>query len=107
MQVIHSIDELSSLPGPVALAIGVFDGVHLGHQEVIRDAQDFAATHHGTAVVLTFDPHPLRVLKPEAAPRLLCSTRHKLTILKRNGVDHTLVLPFTNETAGMDAPSFV
>jgi riboflavin kinase/FMN adenylyltransferase len=107
MQVLHSIGELSSLPGPIALAIGVFDGVHLGHQEVIRDAQDFAATHHGTAVVLTFDPHPLRVLKPEAAPRLLCSTRHKLTILKRSGVNHALVLPFTQATAGMDARSFV
>jgi riboflavin kinase/FMN adenylyltransferase len=107
MQVLNSIDELTSLPGPIALAIGVFDGVHLGHQEVIRDAQDFAATHHGTAVVLTFDPHPLRVLKPEVAPRLLCSTRHKLTILKRCDVDHTLVLPFTSETAGMDATSFV
>jgi riboflavin kinase / FMN adenylyltransferase len=107
MQVLNSVDELSSLPGPIALAIGVFDGVHLGHQEVIRDAQDFAATHHGTAVVLTFDPHPLRVLKPEAAPRLLCSTRHKLSILKRNGVEHALVLPFTQHTAQMDARSFV
>jgi riboflavin kinase/FMN adenylyltransferase len=107
MQVFNGIEQLSSLHGPIALAIGVFDGVHLGHQEVIRDAQDFATTHHGTAVVLTFDPHPLRVLKPEAAPRLLCSTRHKLTILKRCGVDYTLVLPFTNETAQMDASSFV
>jgi riboflavin kinase/FMN adenylyltransferase len=107
MHVFSTIAELSSLPGPLALAIGVFDGVHLGHQEVIRDAQDFAVTHHGTAVVLTFDPHPLRVLKPEAAPRLLCSTRHKLTILKRSGVDHALVLPFTETTAQMDARSFV
>lgn len=107
MQVLRTIEELSTLPGPVALAIGVFDGVHLGHQEVIRDAQDFVATHGGTAVVLTFDPHPLRVLKPEAAPRLLCSTRHKLNLLKRYGVDHTLVLPFTAKTAEQDGRSFV
>jgi riboflavin kinase/FMN adenylyltransferase len=107
MHVFHSIEDLSTLKGPLALAIGVFDGMHLGHQEVIRDAQDFAATHQGTAVVLTFDPHPLRILKPEVAPRLLCSTRHKMTILKRMGVDHALVLPFTKETAQMDARSFV
>jgi riboflavin kinase/FMN adenylyltransferase len=107
MHVFSTIEELSSLHSPIALAIGVFDGVHLGHQEVIRDAQDFAATHHGTAVVLTFDPHPLRILKPDAAPRLLCSTRHKLEILKRSGVDHILVLPFTQATAQMDATQFV
>lgn len=107
MHILCTIEELASLPGPIALAIGVFDGVHLGHREVIRDAQDFAATHEGTAVVLTFDPHPMRILKPESAPRLLCSTRHKLTILKRMGVDHTLVLPFTEETARLDAPSFI
>lgn len=107
MHLLRSIEELSALPGPVALAIGVFDGVHLGHQEVIRDAQDFVTTHGGTAVVLTFDPHPLRVLKPESAPRLLCSTRHKMSILKRYGVDHSLVLPFTEETARQDGNSFV
>jgi riboflavin kinase/FMN adenylyltransferase len=107
MHVLSSIEDLSSLPGPIALAIGVFDGVHLGHQEVIRDARDFVATHGGTAVVLTFDPHPLRVLKPEAAPRLLCSTRHKLDILKRCGVGHALVLPFTQQTAQQDAKAFV
>ena len=107
MKVLHAISGLRDLPGPVALAIGVFDGVHLGHQEVIRDAQDFAAAHHGTAVVLTFDPHPLRVLRPEAAPRLLCSTRHKLLILEGLGVGHALVLPFTSETAATEADSFV
>jgi riboflavin kinase/FMN adenylyltransferase len=107
MHVFSTIEELSTLPGPLALAIGVFDGVHLGHQEVIRDAQDFATTHKGTPVVLTFDPHPLRILKPEAAPRLLCSTRHKLEILKRSGVDHVLVMPFSQETAHMDATAFV
>lgn len=107
MRVLSSIADLSSLPGPVALAIGVFDGVHLGHQEVIRSAQDFAANHHGTAVVLTFDPHPLRVLRPESAPRLLCSTRHKVRILDSLGIHQVLVLPFTTETAHTDARSFV
>lgn len=107
MIVLRNITDLSALPGPIALAIGVFDGVHLGHQEVIRAALHFSDKHGGTAVVMTFDPHPLRVLRPEVAPRLLCSTRHKLQILEQLGVSHTLVAPFTNETAQTSARDFV
>ncbi|MFZ4766241.1 MAG: bifunctional riboflavin kinase/FMN adenylyltransferase, partial [Roseimicrobium sp.] len=107
MHVFSSLADLSALPGPIALAIGVFDGVHLGHQEVIGVARDFAASHHGTAVVMTFDPHPMRVLRPEQAPRMLCSTRHQLRILADLGVTHTLVLPFNDEFAQTDAPRFV
>jgi len=107
MTVLRNIGELSVLPGPLALAIGVFDGVHLGHREVIRGAMDYSEKHGGTAVVLTFDPHPLRVLRPEAAPRLLCSTRHKLRILEQLGVTHALVAPFNEETARTSAREFV
>jgi riboflavin kinase/FMN adenylyltransferase len=107
MKTLTSIAELSQVPGPVALAIGVFDGVHLGHQEVIRGAMDYSEKHGGTAVVMTFDPHPLRVLRPEAAPRLLCSTRHKLRILEQLGVTHTLVAPFDQETAQTPSRKFV
>src|SRR5436190_18928089 len=107
MNVFHQIGELHRLPGPVALAIGVFDGVHLGHREVIRGALDYSEKHGGTAVVLTFDPHPLQVLRPEAAPRLLCSTRHKLRLLSSFGVPHALVLPFDRERARTSAQDFV
>ena len=107
MTVLHDITELASLKGPVALAIGVFDGVHLGHQEVIRSAVDFAEKHGGTAAVMTFDPHPMRVLRPARAPRLLCSTRHKLHILEELGLTHTLVSTFSNEMAQMSAQTFV
>ncbi len=103
----YNIGELSLLPGPVALAIGVFDGVHLGHQKVIHAAQDFAAKQGGTAVVMTFDPHPLRVLRPEVAPRLLCSTRHKLRILEQCGVGCVYVAPFDEATAKTSAADFV
>ena len=107
MNILSTFDELSSLPGPVALAIGMFDGVHLGHREVIRGALDFAERHGGTAVVLTFDPHPLQVLRPEAAPRLLCSMRHKVRLLASLGVEHTLLFPFDRATAKMSARDFV
>jgi len=107
MTVLHDIAELATLRGPVALAIGVFDGVHLGHQEVICSAKDFAEKHGGTAAVMTFDPHPMRVLRPESAPRLLCSTRHKLHILEEMGLTHSLVSAFSAEMAAMNAQQFI
>ena len=58
MQILRSIPELSQLPGPLFLAIGVFDGVHLGHQAVISTSAEHARAVNGTPVVVTFDPHP-------------------------------------------------
>ena len=107
MTSLHRIPQLSTLPGPVALAIGVFDGVHLGHQEVIRGALDFSEKHGGSAVVMTFDPHPIKVLRPQAAPRLLCSTRHKLRILDQLGVAHTLVVPLMRNGEDLSEAMFV
>jgi riboflavin kinase/FMN adenylyltransferase len=107
MKVLKSIGDLGSVPGPVALAIGVFDGVHRGHQEVIRSAQEFAAQHSGTAVVLTFDPHPLNVLRPGKGPRLLCSSRHKLMILQDLGITHAVVQTFDENFAATQALDFI
>src|SRR3954452_21593620 len=77
MKVLRSISELATLPGPLFLAIGVFDGVHLGHQAVISTSANHAKESGGTAVVVTFDPHPVKVLCPENAPHLLTATQHK------------------------------
>jgi riboflavin kinase/FMN adenylyltransferase len=107
MKVLHGIPELSSLRGPVALAIGVFDGVHLGHQEVISEAIDYASHHNGTCVVMTFDPHPMAVLRPDRAPKRLCSTLHTTRILERLGAENLLLVPFTKETAQTSAAEFV
>lgn len=107
MQVLRSIDALSALPGPLALAVGVFDGLHLGHQEVIRAAQEHSTQHHGTAVVATFDPHPAQVLRPGAAPRLLCGPRHQQRALSQIGISHLLACPFTHETALTPARDFI
>ncbi|TLD68568.1 bifunctional riboflavin kinase/FAD synthetase [Phragmitibacter flavus] len=107
MQVLSSIEELSRIHGPVALAIGVFDGVHRGHREVIGAALEHAEQHHGTGVVMTFDPHPMRVLRPNDAPGLLCSTRHKLMLLERIGVGCVVVCPFDEAMSRTDAGQFV
>ena len=107
MQIFRSIDELGCVPGPVFLSIGVFDGVHVGHQAVIRRALDDAAEAGGSAVVVTFDPHPVRVLRPESAPRLLTSTRHQKVLLRRLGVRYLLIVPFDKTFAATPPETFV
>lgn len=107
MNTVTAIAELATLPGPVAIAAGVFDGVHLGHRAVITAALDFAKANNGSAVVLTFDPHPTSVLRPDNASPLLTSTRHKLRILKALGVQHTLVIPFTKDFAATPPATFI
>lgn len=104
---LHSIEELAGIPGPVHLAIGVFDGVHLGHQAVIGQAVRDAAADGGTPVVVTFDPHPARVLRPDAAPRLLTSTGHKVQILQSIGVQQILLVRFDQEFASTPPHDFV
>ena len=107
MRIHHSIAELAVVPGPVFLAIGVFDGVHLGHQAVIRRALEDANAGGGTAVVVTFDPHPVRVMRPEHAPRLLTSSRHKAQLIERLGVSELLVISFSREFAAIPPEDFV
>lgn len=104
METLRAIEELARVPGPVHLAIGVFDGVHVGHQAVIGTALRQAG---GSAVVVTFDPHPARVLRPDRAPPLLTSTRHKLKLLERLGVGRVLVLAFDDAFAATEAEDFV
>jgi len=102
MQTLTSIEDLASVPGPVHLAIGFFDGVHAGHQEVINHAQREAAARGGTAVVATFDPHPLKFLRPDKAPRLLTSTKHKALIMERLGAGQLLIIPFDAAMAALE-----
>ncbi len=107
MKILRAIDALKFLPAPTHLAIGVFDGLHLGHQAVIGHALESANQTGGSAVVVTFDPHPVRVLRPEKAPRLLTSTRHKLRLIEKLGVDAVLLLEFTLEFSRTPAETFV
>lgn len=107
MEILHSIPELAQIPGPLFLAIGVFDGVHRGHQAVISTAVEDAKKANGTAVVVTFDPHPAKLLRPEKCPRLLTATQHKIALLRELGVSHLLVLNFNRELAETSPREFV
>jgi riboflavin kinase/FMN adenylyltransferase len=84
-------------PRPRKVAVGEFDGVHLGHREVIR----------GSDTVLTFEPHPLRVVRPEAAPKLLTSLDVKIELIAALGVSELVVIPFDEEFAHQSPQEFI
>ena len=100
----ESIDP--ALREPV-VAIGNFDGVHVGHQALVALARERAGARSGTVVVLTFDPHPAKVLAPKLAPPLITPLSRKLELLAAAGVDACLIVPFTPALAASSAPDFV
>ncbi len=105
---LHKFSDLTELSGPLHLALGVFDGVHVGHRAVIRAAQQAAQRDGGSCGVVTFDPHPIRFLAPERAPKqLLASLDHKARLLEEIGVDFLLALSFTRMLADLEAEHFV
>ncbi len=91
---------------PAAATIGVFDGVHRGHQRVLSELVAWAHADGGDAIVVTFDPHPREFLFGEK-PAALASLEHRLVLLARAGVDAALVLPFDEKTANTEAEDFV
>src|SRR5213076_56045 len=107
METLHSISELGHLRGPLFLAIGVFDGVHLGHQAVISTSTRHARSAGGTPVVITFDPHPMKVLRPHDAPHLLTATKHKVALIRNLGVAHLLIITFDKQFAATEPEDFV
>ena len=107
MEVARDFERLRFLGSKYCLAIGVFDGVHRGHQQVIQTAMEDARACGAKAAVLTFDRHPMRTLAPTRAPRMLTSTPHKLELIRQLGVEVCLVIEFTHEFADTPAEAFV
>ncbi len=89
------------------VTIGTFDGVHLGHQDVLARLHERSATSGRPAVVITFDPHPLQVVNPSAAPLLLTTYQERLEVIVQTGIPYLAVLPFTPWLAAMEAEQFV
>ena len=107
MEVIRSFDACPRPPAGTAVTIGAYDGVHLGHQAVIREVRRRAAADGLATAVVTFDRHPAMVVRPESAPLLLTDLDQKLELLAATGVDYTLVVHFDEERAREEAPDFV
>lgn len=99
MIVLHSAGEFAGRKSVVAL--GMFDGVHIGHQKLIRTAVELAKQMDAQSIVCTFDRHPLSLLKPECAPEPLLTQEENLLKFERLGADVVLIQPFTRQFAGM------
>lgn len=100
----------SGLPPTVErtiVTVGTFDGVHLGHIDVIRRLVDRAREIGVPSLLLSFDPHPLEVVNPSAAPLLLTTTEEKLEVVAETGVDYFAIMPFTHDLASYGAEDFV
>lgn len=92
---------------PIALTIGNFDGVHLGHQAMLTRLKQVAQQLHIASCVMTFEPHPREFLTPHQAPTRLTSLREKLELLAESGIDRVQIYPFNHDFAKIDAATFI
>jgi riboflavin kinase / FMN adenylyltransferase len=107
MRVWHDLGAVEDL-GPTVVTIGNFDGVHRGHQAVLARARERAEALGGIPVVaLTFDPHPMRVVRPDHAPLLLCDVGRRVELLGAAGADAVLVLSFDREVSNWSPQEFI
>jgi riboflavin kinase/FMN adenylyltransferase len=106
VQIWRSLDDVPGDLGRTSVTVGNFDGVHLGHQHVIREARSVADAEGLAVVAVTFDPHPMAVLRPEHAPTMLTSLEERARLLVDAGADHVLALPFDREMAAWSPEEF-
>jgi riboflavin kinase/FMN adenylyltransferase len=107
MKIYRSLDEAPADFGPCALTIGNFDGVHFGHRRILRRLKSLADRRGWKPSVLTFDPHPTRVVAPERTPRLMTSPDRRAELMREEGIEQVLILPFTRELALLSPEQFV
>lgn len=106
MAIIRDLAALRTHPFPV-VALGNFDGVHAGHQGILRTAIELARARQGSTFALTFDPTPAKILAPERAPRLILTPDDKLDLLDKSGVDDVIVINFTRDLSELTPRDFV
>ena len=107
MRVIHDLRHLVKSHRASVVTIGNFDGVHLAHQRLLRKVVETARGSGATPVALTFEPHPIKLLAPEHAPKLLTPLDRKTRLIESLGIEVLVVLPFTKELAHLSALEFV
>jgi riboflavin kinase/FMN adenylyltransferase len=107
MDIVRGLEALPLPDGPSVVTVGFFDGVHLGHQEVIKRTVEAAREREARSVAVTFDRHPRETLTPGEEPRLLTTVERKAALIDAFGVDVLVVLAFTNEFSQVPAEDFV
>lgn len=106
MNIFHGIEN-SEIQRPTVLTLGVYDGLHLGHQAIVRTVVDRALLADAVPTLITFDPHPRQVLRPETAPPLLQTFHQKTEGLRLLGIQQIVVLEFNHQLAALSAEEFV
>lgn len=107
MKIYHSLEDFGRLPIGVVTS-GTFDGVHVGHQQILKRVCEIATKNGGETVVITFWPHPRLILKPEEpSPRLLTTFEEKAELLRAQGIQHLIRIPFTKEFSQLTSLEFV
>jgi len=107
MKIAYTINQLRRRYKNPVVAIGVFDGLHRGHQKLIEKSVQRAKEIHGTAFVVTFDPHPVQMLRPEVHLPTLLSLSYRLRLIKDMGVDVCLVIHFTKKFSQLNPDQFI
>src|SRR5436189_227251 len=106
MKIFHGIEN-ANIGKPTVLTVGVFDGLHLGHQRIMDRVVERAHAVDAVATAITFDPHPRAVLHPESAPPLLQTLDQRLANLEVLGIEQAIVIPFSREFANVPAEDFL
>jgi riboflavin kinase / FMN adenylyltransferase len=106
MEVLHEFPAGEAGGPESVVTIGSFDGVHIGHQRLLHRVRTEATRGHMSAVAVTFDPHPRCVVDPSGCPPMLCSLGDRIELLRRNGADRVVVIPFTRELSLWTADRF-
>jgi len=107
MKIIEGIDNIKRDFGKAVITIGNFDGVHIGHKAIFRHVIEKAKEINGVSVVMTFEPHPIRVLYPESKLPLITLYEQKVELIANEGIDVLICIPFTTEFASIPPHDFV
>ena len=101
MKIFHKLDQIPRDFGRTVVTVGNYDGLHLGHRHILKQMIERARQLQARSVVLTFDPHPIRILRPREAPPLITPMPYKLRLLEETGLDAVVILPFTRDLSTM------
>ena len=106
MKVHYGFESFKNIKNPI-VTVGTFDGVHYGHQKIIQRLQKIAKKNNGESVLLTFDPHPRKVLLNDQGLKLIHTVKEKINILEKLGLDHLVIYPFTKEFSKFSAKTYI
>lgn len=107
MQIFRKFDEIPADFGPSLVSVGNFDGVHRAHVRVLNEIVSRAKRRHAHSIAVTFEPHPMRILRPNAGLKLLTPTPEKIRLLEKTGIDAVALIPFTRDLSLMSPREFV